>query len=43
MLIELAQRTPALRDPAARDAFFDVVRTLGSGGEDRRVMEAVLR
>jgi hypothetical protein len=43
VLIELATRTPALRDSAARGTFFEVVRSLTSSGEYRRVLESVLR
>ena len=43
VLVELATRTPVLRDSVTRERFFDVVRTIHASGEYRRVMEAVLR
>jgi hypothetical protein len=43
VLLELATRTPALRDSTTRSAFFDALRTVTSSGEYRRVMEGVIR
>jgi hypothetical protein len=42
VLVELAARTDAVRAPASRAAFLAALRSLTSGSEYRRVMEAVL-
>jgi hypothetical protein len=42
VLVALAARTDAVRAPASRAAFLAALRSLTSGSEYRRVMEAVL-
>jgi hypothetical protein len=43
VLLEVATRTPILKDEAGRTALFASLKSLNSGTEYRRVMEAVIK